>query len=102
MNQSPLTGPQSPFEQERRDECRQDVLGFLAARQALAHHPQTICRGLNAGHRHDYAVAEVLAALSFRLSAGHVQVVHPEGGSTKYYQATAAGVLAHERGEPTV
>ncbi len=89
------------LEQERRDECRQKVLGFLSDRQALAHHPQTVCRRLNAGHVHDFTIDEVEAALAFRVSAGHALVVYPEGGSTKYYQATSAGVLAHERGPAT-
>lgn len=87
--------------QERRDECRQKVLEFLALRQAVAHHPQTILRKLNAGHLHDFTIEEVEAALEFRKSAGHVVVIFPEGGSTKYYKATSAGVLASERGETT-
>ncbi len=89
------------LDQERRDECRQVVLEFLASRQAVAHHPQTICRRLNAGHLHDFTVEEIEAALAFRVSAQHAVIVYPEGGSTQYYQATATGVLAHERGPST-
>ena len=90
-----------PLEQERHDQCRQAVLEFLAARLAVAHHPQTILRRLNAGHVNDFTIAEVEAALAFRVSAQQAVIVYPEGGSTKYYQATAAGVLAHERGPAT-
>jgi len=85
--------------QERREECRRSTLGFLAVRQATAHHPKTIRRALNAGHEHDFTDDEVTAALTYLLSAGFVTAI-PDGlGATLYYRATAAGVLAHERGQ---
>jgi hypothetical protein len=86
--------------QLRREECRRDVMGFLAARQVLAFHPNTICRTLNEGHERDYAVAEIEAAVAFlgSLEPIAVKVVHDALGATQYFQATAAGVLLHERG----
>jgi len=94
-----MNAPDAAGAQERREECRRDVLAFLAVRQAVASHPKTILRGLNAGHEHDYALDEISAALAFLtateppLVAGLVEKL----GATKYYQATAAGVLTHER-----
>ena len=63
----------------------------------VAHHAKTIRRALNAGHEHDFADEEVAAALAFLVSAGFAVVVAAPLGATLYYQATAAGVLAHER-----
>jgi hypothetical protein len=91
---------EAPLPQERREECRRGVLGFLAGRQAVAHHPKTLRRRLNDGHEADYTDAEIEAALAF-LGLAEPPLVRsiPDAlGATKYYQATAAGVLAHERG----
>lgn len=85
--------------QLRREECRRDVMGFLADRQVVAHHPRTICRGLNEGHERDYLPDEIEAALAFlgSFEPSAVKVVPAAMGATKYFQATAAGVLLHER-----
>lgn len=84
--------------QERREECRREALRFLADRQVLAHHPHAIRRGLNVGHEHDFTAAEIGAALGFLDSSGLVKSIPHKLGATLYYQATGAGVLAHERG----
>ncbi len=91
----------SPAEQaqERREACRRAVLGFLAERQQVAQHAKTICRRLNDGHENDYADAEVEGALAFLAGTEPplVKAIPDPMGATRYYQATAAGVLAHER-----
>lgn len=86
--------------QERREECRAAVLEFLAERNAVAHHAQTIRQRLNAGHAHDFTIEEVEAALAFLAGSepALVKATPTSLGATKYYQATAAGVIAHERG----
>lgn len=93
-------GEDPAIAQERRDECRRKVLGFLAERAAVAHHPKTIRRRLNDGHEHDFTDAEVAAALTFLLGLApkRVRAVTEPMGSTLHYQATSDGVLAHERG----
>lgn len=86
--------------QERREECRKDVLGFIAERQAVAHHAKTIRQRLNAGHEHDYTDAEIEAALAFLMGVRpdpFAKEVPDPMGATHYYQATSAGVIAHER-----
>lgn len=87
--------------QERREECRREVRRFLAERAAVAHHPATIRRALNAGHQADWTDDEVETAAIFLLNLTPPQVIarHDHLGATAYYQATSAGVLAHERGE---
>lgn len=87
-----------PIVQERREECRRSVLGFLAVRQATAHHPKTIRRALNAGHEHDFGDEEISAALGFLEGLDLVKACPDDFGATLYYKATSAGVLAHERG----
>ena len=86
-----------PIAQERRESCRNAVLAFLAERQALAHHPQTIRRRLNEGHLNDFTIEEVTAALAFLEGKQRVKTVLEEMGATAYYQATSEGVLAYER-----
>lgn len=86
------------LDQARREACRHDTLGFLAERQMVAHHANTVRNRLNAGHQHDYTDAEIGAALAFLVGAGLGQVIRDPLGATPYYQATSAGVLQHERG----
>jgi hypothetical protein len=87
----------SELDQERREECRADCLAMLATRQQTAHHPRAVRRVLNAGHVADYTEEEINAALAFLVSAALAQEVVEPMGATKYYQATSAGVIAHER-----
>lgn len=86
--------------QERREECRRKVLGFLAERAAVAHHPKTIRRRLNDGHENDFTDDEIEAALAFliHLAPPRAKAIPEAMGSTLHYQATSDGVLAHERG----
>ena len=84
--------------QQRKEDARQLVLEHLAARQVLACHPQDIRRSLNAGHANDFTVEEIEAACTFLVGLGYAKQLHAEMGSTLYYQATSAGVLAYERG----
>jgi hypothetical protein len=86
--------------QERREDCRRHVLRFLAERPAGAHHAKTVRQKLNAGHEADYELEEIVSALAFLTSTepARVKEIPAPMGSTKYFQATAAGVLAHERG----
>jgi hypothetical protein len=45
-----------------------------------------------------FTEADVSAAATFLVSLGHAREIPAALGATLYYQATAAGVLAHERG----
>lgn len=87
--------------QERREECRREVRRFLAERAAVAHHPATIRRGLNAGHQADWTEEEIELAAIFlsNLAPAQLRAVRDTVGATVYWQATSAGVLAHERGD---
>ena len=51
--------------QERREEIRREVRGYLASRPGLAFHPRTIQLRLR-----NYALEDVEAALAFLVSAG--------------------------------
>lgn len=80
----------------RLEECRGEVLHYLAVRNTLAQDAGTITRGLS--RQFDFELHEVAGALAFLESAGHVTKTYAPLGSTKYYQITAQGQLADERG----
>jgi ATP-dependent DNA ligase len=82
-------------DQERREECRREVLRFLVNRNAVASRADTIRNAL--AREFNFTMAEINAALAFHDSAGHVVVEPDPHGATKFYRATADGVLFHER-----
>lgn len=81
----------------RLEECRYAVLHHLAIRSTLAQDVPTIHRALSRSH--DFTDYEVSGALAFLDSLGHVKRTRAAMGSTVYYQITAQGTLADERGE---
>ena len=85
------------IQQERREDCRRQVRRYLAERQSVALHPRIIQRRLNEGHANDFEEADILAALTWLEGAGQVKHEASGVGATRYYQATSAGVLEHER-----
>jgi hypothetical protein len=82
-------------QQERREEVRRNVRGYLAERPGLAFHPRTIARSpfVNA------TLEEVEGALNVLMSLSHVARERDQLGATPYYKSTGAGILAHERNE---
>jgi hypothetical protein len=85
--------------QQQTESLRSAVLEFLAERLALAFDPAQILRGLQINRLVDFHVelADVVFVLTFLESAGLVVLRHHAMGSTKYAQATSAGVLHSER-----
>ncbi|MGC3991619.1 MAG: hypothetical protein QM796_18410 [Chthoniobacteraceae bacterium] len=79
----------------RHELCRHEALRWLAERSPLAFSAATIRRRLNV--EFDFTSQEVEAALAFLVSFEHVSARPDDLGSTLYFQATASGVLAHER-----
>lgn len=84
--------------QRRREECRREARRYLAERQALAFPVDAMRRKLNIDGN-DFTDEEIAEACQFLLEMVPPQVkVRPDGlGATRYYQATSAGVLEHER-----
>ena len=84
--------------QERRTECRGDVLAYLAQRLPLSYTPATIRKRLNDESQTDYSDEEIDAAIAFLVDAGEVKLERQHRhGTARYYQATSQGVLAYER-----
>ena len=84
----------------RNEDCRREVRAWLANRPTIAAYVQQIARGLRHGHnRSDWSPDEVASALAFLTGAQPPQAVEIENGmgSTRFYQITSAGTLAHER-----
>ena len=81
--------------QERREECRREVLRFLADRSVLAFRAETI---RNALHReYKFKLDEIESALEFERGAGRVAVEPHAQGATRFYRITSEGILFHER-----
>jgi hypothetical protein len=82
-------------QQERREEVRRNVRGYLAERPGLAFHIRTIARSPYV----QATLEEVEAAINVLVSMGQAEQQKDQLGATPYYKATGAGILAHERGE---
>jgi hypothetical protein len=80
-----------------KEEIRHDCLAFLAARPTLSFPADAVERGLR---REGSAASpqDVREALELLTGLDLAAATRDPLGSTYYYQATAAGVLAHERG----
>jgi hypothetical protein len=77
---------------------RRAIRAHLATRPAIAQSPATLHRYL--GKEHDATIQAISDAADFLADLGHLRKEpDPLGGPVLYYQATAAGILAHERGE---
>ena len=83
---------------QQKQDLRHVCLEFLAMRHPTAHGARAVRRTV--ARELDFAIAEdeVTGILEFLHQLGLVRVELDPLGSTKYFAATPAGVLAHERG----
>lgn len=82
--------------QERHEDSRREVLRFLTSRHLLAHSPRAVRTGVNR-EGFDFGKDEILSALEILCGLGLVIAKFEQLGSSKYYQATAQGVIEQER-----
>lgn len=76
---------------------RRTLRGHLAERPSAALAPTTLHSRYSGEFGCD--TDDVADALVFLVALGHLKIVtDPMGGGTKYYQVTAAGMIAHESG----
>ncbi len=89
----------TPTQQDKED-LRFAVREQLVAVASVAFTADTIRRRVIKGRMLNYepSLDEVAAALIFLASLGHATETAAPLGATRYYQATATGILAHERG----
>ena len=81
--------------QERREECRREVLRYCANRSVLAFRAETI---RNALHREfNFTLEEIISALEFEHGAARLNVEPHSQGATKFYRVTSEGILFNER-----
>jgi Fe2+ or Zn2+ uptake regulation protein len=90
--------PAEKEKQRRREECRREVLAYLANRSVVALSADAIHTGLK--RKFKFSIEEVEAAIAFQKTQGFISETPDPHGATPYYKATAAGVLAHERNRP--
>ncbi len=84
---------------EQKEELRHCVLGILVARHPAALTIKQIFHRVGMELDFPASVEEVEAALEFQrgLTPANVALVPDDFGSTKYFNATSAGVLMVER-----
>ncbi|MEI6605142.1 MAG: hypothetical protein WCP35_07520 [Verrucomicrobiota bacterium] len=82
---------------EQKEELRRLCLRWLAERAALAFNSSSIHRGV----ARDLActLPEAEASLALLLEIGWLKEIPNKLGAIRYYQVSAAGTLAYERGE---
>ncbi len=74
---------------------RRAIRAHLVGRPTVAQSADTIRRHL--GREHDATIEGIADALEFLTGLRHLKLIRDAlGGPTKYYQATAEGILAHE------
>ncbi len=78
-------------------ELRELTREHLAERPRLALAAADLHRPLS--RKIHCTIPEIEDALALLVSLDQVKAILPKLGSVKFYQITAAGVLAHERGE---
>jgi hypothetical protein len=87
--------------QRRREDCRRDVLAWLAIRSPNAFRLATIRARQNRDNGTDYSEAEIAAALAFRIGMNppEIERVTDPAGADHNYRVTSAGQLHFERNE---
>jgi hypothetical protein len=81
--------------QQRREDCRREVLRYLANRSVLAFSAATV---RNALHREfNFTVEEVTAALKFLHGLKFIAIESHEMGATLFHRITSEGILHNER-----
>ena len=85
--------------QAQREELRYAVREQLVHASTVALTHEMVQRRVERARVVDFTFSadDLVQALSFLVSLGHAQETRAELGASRYYQATAAGVLAHER-----
>ena len=85
-------------QQRRREQCRREVLAYLANRSVATLSADAIFEALKRKFR--FTIEEVKAGLEFHRSAGRILAQPDPFGATLYYKVTADGILFHERNPP--
>lgn len=91
----------SDLPQTQKEELRFAARQVLVSASTVALTTEMVMRRIARGQLVDppFDVKDVQEALTLLVGLGHASETPAPLGATKYYQATAAGVLAHERGQ---
>ncbi len=84
----------------RSETVRIALLAFLSPRQSLSFDLPTLLFRLNRSGQIDFKLQpdDLTKAVAFLEGKEYIKHTVSALGSTRFYQATSAGVLAHERG----
>lgn len=83
-------------EVQKKEECRNAVLEYLAARPSVAQRVETIHRKLSKENP-EFLLTDVSGACEFLFELGYVKKCTEPLGSTVYWQASVSGQLFVER-----
>lgn len=91
----------TPLSHEEREALRRAAFEILATRPGVALPLIGVRRRIESGRMVDFPFSdpELRGALSLLSGLGHCEITHDALGATEYFQATATGTLAFERGE---
>jgi hypothetical protein len=91
----------SPLSQPQREDLRFAVREALVNAKTVALTAEMVQRRVERSRALDFVptVAEVTDALTLIVGLGQAGQTPSPLGATPYFQATAAGILAHERGQ---
>lgn len=91
----------SKLPQAEREELRYALREQLVAAKTVSLNAEMLRSRIDRSRALDFkpSVEDVEDALALLVGLGQAKESPASLGATKYYQATAAGVLAHERGE---
>lgn len=82
---------------EEKEILRHTVLQVLASRPGVALNRRPITNRVAMEVDFTLELSDVVGALEFLKSLGHVEMASDAFGSTNYWKATASGILAWER-----
>ena len=84
----------------RAEQVREAVLEYLANRQELSYDMPLLLERLNKSRSLDFKIEpdDLTGALAFLEGREYIKHSFARLGATRFFQATSAGVLAHERG----
>lgn len=91
----------NPLNFEQKETLRRSAREVLASRPGISLPLSGIRRRIDQEKLMDnvYTDSELRGALSLLAGIEHVDITRDPLGSTEYFQATSAGILAFERGE---
>jgi hypothetical protein len=89
----------TPLDASQKEELRHAVRAVIVGRHPNAHPARALTNAVALDVAFRITPEDTTAALEFLRSKGEVEIVESDLGATRFWRATAAGILAQERAE---